>query len=337
MRVQRRHQSHCEKRRPQLRRIRSCRSHDNRHGRVPGRDIGQHEYRQCWLWCPVREYGDKDIQPWPASVRFTLPLHSPKSNTAYSLPHGTCPSVGVGGHGTLGGFGYDSRLWGLLIDTIVQLDVVLADGTAECVSATSNPDLFWALRGAGPGFAIVTTFYFQTLPAPSVTINWSYTYTFSSAYFAATSFQYATNWAQQNAPKELGFGIYIGGNQFVIQGVYPGTRAAFDTLITPLLDEMKTLNEGKTPQSSVEELSWLESLTALAGGPLVTPPGGDNAHDTFVSPSSSPPPPSKQKANVDSTSNQSTLTNPRRSPLPLSKASSTTCTPRPPPPTRNGS
>lgn len=132
------------------------------------------------------------------------------------------------------------------------------------------------------------TFYFQTLPAPEVNVNWSYTYTFSSAYFAAISFQFATDWALHNAPKELGFGIYVGGNQFVIQGVYPGSTAAFDAIVAPLLAGMVSLNEGKTPQSSVKELSWIDSLTALAGGPLVTPPGGDNAHDTFVSPFSSP-------------------------------------------------
>lgn len=161
--------------------------------------------------------------------------------------------------------------------------MVLANGTTTTVSATAHPELFWALRGAGPGFAVVTTFYFQTLPAPSVNINWSYTYTFTSASSAATAFQYATNWAQQNAPKELGFGIFVAGKQFVMQGVYYGSKATYQTIITPLLNDMKALNNGQTPPSSVRQLGWLDSLTALAGGPLVTPPGGDGAHDTFVS------------------------------------------------------
>ncbi|KAL0630899.1 hypothetical protein Q9L58_010247 [Maublancomyces gigas] len=198
-----------------------------------------------------------------------------------ALPHGTCPGVGVGGHGTLGGFGYSSRYWGLLVDTIVKFDVVHADGTFESVTATSNPDLFWALRGAGPGFAIVVTFYFETLPAPEENINWSYTYTFSSAYYAAISFEFATNWAYQNAPKELGFGIFVSANQFVVQGVYPGSIAALDDILDPLLAEMISLNEGKTPESSVQSYNWIDSLTVLGGGHLETPPEGDHSHDTF--------------------------------------------------------
>lgn len=265
-----------------------------------------------------------------------LSLHSRKSNTTYSLPHGTCPGVGVGGHGTLGGFGYSSRYWGLLVDTIVKFDVVHADGTFESVTATSNPDLFWALRGAGPGFAIVVTFYFETLPAPEENINWSYTYTFSSAYYAAISFEFATNWAYQNAPKELGFGIFVSANQFVVQGVYPGSIAALDDILAPLLAEMISLNEGKTPESSVQSYNWIDSLTVLGGGHLETPPEGDHSHDTFVSPSFFFSP-ILNKVNVDSMSNHSTHTNARRSRTPLSKASSHTCSPRLPRPTRNGS
>lgn len=210
---------------------------------------------------------------------------------ATSLPHGTCPSVGVGGHATLGGFGLDSRLWGLLVDTVVQLDVVLPDGTVECVSATSNPDLFWALRGAGAGFAVITTFHFQTLSAPPVNINWAYTYTFPSPAASADAFQFASAWGLQFAPKELGYGIVLSPDQMAIRGVYYGSRADFDGIIAPLLVGMKALHEGVDPTSSVQELGWIDSLKLLADGPLVLPPQGDGAHDTFVSfPSSSSTP-----------------------------------------------
>lgn len=241
-----------------------------------------------------------------------------------SLPHGTCPSVGVGGHATLGGFGYDSRQWGLLSDTMVGLDVVLANGTTVSVSATQHSELFWAARGAGPGFVIVTAFHFQTLPAPSVNINYGYTYSFTSASSAASGFQYATNWALQNAPKELGFGIYMDdGKRFVIQGAYQGTKSAFTTLIAPLLAGMKTFNQGKTPSTSVIQLGWIDSLTALAGSSLVTPPNGDGSHDTFVS---TPLPLSllSYETNIASMSNPSKHANQRRSPSRPSKTSSHT-------------
>jgi FAD/FMN-containing dehydrogenase len=60
-----------------------------------------------------------------------------------ALPHGTCPGVGIGGHFTHGGYGYDSRKWGLALDTIVGLDVVLADGSFIHASSTAYPDIYW--------------------------------------------------------------------------------------------------------------------------------------------------------------------------------------------------
>ncbi|KAL8740661.1 MAG: hypothetical protein Q9190_006665, partial [Brigantiaea leucoxantha] len=60
-----------------------------------------------------------------------------------ALPHGTCPGVGVGGHATHGGFGYTSRLWGLTLDTIVGLDVVLANGTYVHTTSSAYPDIFY--------------------------------------------------------------------------------------------------------------------------------------------------------------------------------------------------
>lgn len=145
------------------------------------------------------------------------------------------------------------------------------------------PDLFWALRGAGAGFAVVTTFHFATLPAPPVNINWGYTYSFTDASTAGYAMQVASEWAYDNAPKELGFGIVLAPGSFVVQGVYYGSRAAFDSLIAPLLAELKIIY-GEDPSTSVNQYGWIESLTVLAGGPLVLPPTGDGQHDTFVSP-----------------------------------------------------
>lgn len=92
-----------------------------------------------------------------------------------ALPHGTCPGVGVGGHATHGGYGYTSRAWGLTLDHIIAADVVLANGSFVHVAADEYPDIYYALRGAADSFGIVIYFYFQTEPAPSSVVNWSYT------------------------------------------------------------------------------------------------------------------------------------------------------------------
>ena len=83
-----------------------------------------------------------------------------------ALPHGVCPGVGVGGHFTHGGYGYQARSWGLALDSIVALDVVLANGTVIQTNDTQHPDIFFAMRGAADSFGIVTQFYLQTHPVP---------------------------------------------------------------------------------------------------------------------------------------------------------------------------
>lgn len=60
-----------------------------------------------------------------------------------ALAHGTCAGVGIGGHFTLGGYGYTSRAWGMALDQIVGLDVVQADGAVVHASDTENTDLYY--------------------------------------------------------------------------------------------------------------------------------------------------------------------------------------------------
>jgi len=83
-----------------------------------------------------------------------------------SLPTGTCPTVGIAGLTLGGGLGVHTRAFGLTCDRIQSLGVITADGVARNVSASSDPDLFWALRGGGGGnLGIVTSFKLITIPA----------------------------------------------------------------------------------------------------------------------------------------------------------------------------
>lgn len=94
-----------------------------------------------------------------------IELHS---QGARAIAHGSCPGVGVAGHLLHGGYGWASHTKGLASDWVIGATVVLANATEVHCSAIENPDLFWALRGAGSNFGIVTSFELNTFGAPPV-------------------------------------------------------------------------------------------------------------------------------------------------------------------------
>lgn len=93
------------------------------------------------------------------------------------FPAGHCQGVRIGGYLLQGGYGWNSRVWGPACESVIGLDVVTADGEKLYIDADHHPDLYWAARGAGPGFfAVVTAFHLKLYPKPAVLGSSFYAY-----------------------------------------------------------------------------------------------------------------------------------------------------------------
>ncbi|KAI1373389.1 Glucooligosaccharide oxidase [Hypoxylon crocopeplum] len=119
-----------------------------------------------------------DTNTWQATIGggtklsdVTNRLHD---NGKRAIAHGTCPGVGIGGHATIGGLGPSSRMWGSCLDHVIEVEVVTADGTVQRASETENSDLFFALKGAGAGFGVITEFVMKTHPEPGDVVQYSF-------------------------------------------------------------------------------------------------------------------------------------------------------------------
>ena len=95
-----------------------------------------------------------------------------------TIPAGCGPSVGIAGLALGGGIGILGRRYGLTCDRLRRAHIALADGRSIECDDEQDPDLFWALRGAGGGnFGVVTSLAFETVPAADATVfqlRWSF-------------------------------------------------------------------------------------------------------------------------------------------------------------------
>lgn len=121
---------------------------------------------------------------------------------------------------------------------------MLANGSIVTASSNSNPDLYWALRGAGPSFGIVTAYTLQTYPAPTSASVFHYDYDLSINQTAKALSAYQAYVLNGDVPAEIGMEINLGQGSaagrvsFSFAGAYYGDANNLNGIIQPLLSQL---------------------------------------------------------------------------------------------------
>jgi FAD/FMN-containing dehydrogenase len=189
------------------------------------------------------------------------------------MAHGTCPQVGIGGHATIGGLGPSSRMWGAALDHIEEIEVVLADSSIVRASATQNQDVFWAVKGAGASFGIVTEFVCRTEPEPGEAVQYSYSFTVGSyASFAATFKTWQKFVSDPGLTRRFASEVVITEIGMIISGTFFGSREEYDAL------NMEKRFPGNQDAKTVVFKDWVglvahwgEEMALRLGGGLAAP------------------------------------------------------------------
>jgi FAD/FMN-containing dehydrogenase len=166
----------------------------------------------------------------------------------------------VGGHVLHGGYGYASHTWGLALDMLLEAQVVLADGSVVIASETENTDLFWALRGAGSSFGIVTRYKFKTYPAVDQLVNWEYAYNWTKPEARKALDVIQAYAASKDYPAEMNARFFITATGVKFWGVYQGTRASFDPVFNAIIAKLP----GTPIATSIVETGWIDSIKKWA-------------------------------------------------------------------------
>ncbi|KAE9390602.1 glucooligosaccharide oxidase [Gymnopus androsaceus JB14] len=197
------------------------------------------------------------------------------------LPHGRCTYVGIGGHSGFGGFGYAGRMWGLTLDNVLSATVILANGSVVTVSESSNPELYWGIRGSSASFGIVASIEFRTFAVPPEATAFEYVWEMDIA-TASNAFIEFQTWALSgDVPAEFGGELFFlkgseyGQVEFAFLGNYYGPADSFNSTIAPFFSTLPT-----PAIANITQGTWIEALAATAVGDLNTTTQPDS-NDTF--------------------------------------------------------
>ena len=190
-----------------------------------------------------------------------------------ATPVGINSTTGIAGLTLGGGFGWLTRKYGMTIDNLISVDMVTADSKKLRASANENGDLFWAIRGGGGNFGVVTQFNFELFPVGPEVFAGLMVFPFTQAKQILRKYREFVN----SAPEELNVWVVlrkapplpflpqsVHGKEVVVLPIfYSGPIAAAERLIAPLRDFGQAHGEHLGPQPYVQ---WQKAFD-----PLLTP------------------------------------------------------------------
>lgn len=190
-----------------------------------------------------------------------------------ATPVGINSTTGIAGLTLGGGFGWLTRKYGMTIDNLIAVDMTMADGMRVRASENENADLFWAIRGGGGNFGVVTQFEFRLFPVGPEIVAGLVVFPFNQARQVLTKYRQFLN----SAPEELNVWVVlrkapplpflpenVHGKEVVVLPIfYSGAVAEAEKLIAPLRSFGDVVGEHIGPQPYVE---WQKAFD-----PLLTP------------------------------------------------------------------
>ncbi len=177
-----------------------------------------------------------------------------------ATPSGIISTTGVGGIATGGGLGHLTRKCGLTIDNLLEADVVLADGSRVRANADDNRDLFWAIRGGGGNFGVVTSFLFRLHDVSTVIAGPTFWPVETSADVLAAYRDFLPR-----APREL--------NAFFLHGTVPPAPPFPEDIQLRKIAGVVWCHTGDDPEAAAREMApLLDALpTPLLHAPSAMP------------------------------------------------------------------
>ncbi|MFI6170400.1 FAD-binding oxidoreductase [Nocardia sp. NPDC051052] len=172
------------------------------------------------------------------------------------VPGGYCVAVGVAGQVQCGGYGHYGRTFGNLTDRLVQVEMVLADGTVVIADEHTHSDLFWAIRGSGTGsFGVITRLTLRLSKAPAAPANFSIKYRMTEAATFAPIFTAMQGYCL-NAPLKVNPMVVIWrGNLEILGCLASETPAERDAFIADMREKLPPATE-----YVMEPMDYLETM-----------------------------------------------------------------------------